>query len=357
MRIYFLASPLPRWGEGQGEGEGSRFFPLLFACVFAFGVSLAEFRIEDRSRDTPRVTTEPATLEMEKECARLEADLAQVPDDRPLADQVGKTKRELHRRHLRTAKSLEKDGYLLAAIGIYQRALIYDPKSREAARRMEGAKVRLARIDRWRAEQFYQRGLKAYLSGNREYAEDSWKSALQIDPGMEEAQAALEQLNAEADLQGPGEPGAAGAGSLSVPEVAMDNDVRGMLWNQNYRNAEEFIRQGRYEDAEKAFEKALVHQPNDADTKEQLANVRKVLEKKRRKSSMEFYWLGVRAVQSLDYRKAHRHLKQAVENDPENREARSLLKDLVKKHPEVLHPQERGKTDLNDIIKENSGGW
>jgi len=355
--VLLVASP------HRGEAIGCLLVFLLFTFSYAQNLSHVPAPEPDANE----------TIRIEKDCLELEKQSKDSPDDKKLKKRLEVTRQVLYHRHFKAAEEMEKQGYFLSSIGYYQRALFYKPQDKPALKSVDRVRSKLQGMDKRDAEEAYDIGMRAYQKGDKTTAADYWKRALELDQKNEKAKIALEQLNPQ-DL--PPTPAAnskteeelpipvvnqpdklseGGSGTAQPKEnntkvvIPKDPDVLESLWEQSYRSGTEHFRFGDYEGAQKAFKKALKYSPDDVSTQEYLTKVQAILSKKNNEKSKDFYWLGVKALQGLDYRSAYRYLSSSVEADPSNPDARKLLTDLIKKQPDVLKdstPQTRDHGNL-----------
>jgi len=118
-----------------------------------------------------------------------------------LQEMVQKTKSNMDRISKKLAEYHFSKGYkfyqqnkIEEAIQEFKRTLDFNPQYEGAKERLTTLRLHLKKIKKEQADDYYQKGLKAYNEGDLKQATDYWKKAVELYPGHEEAKRALERV-------------------------------------------------------------------------------------------------------------------------------------------------------------------
>ncbi|MBI4396038.1 MAG: PorV/PorQ family protein [Elusimicrobia bacterium] len=87
-----------------------------------------------------------------------------------------------------------QDGHWFEAQQSYEKALHYNPQHSGARNALEGVKIKITESQKAQSEDFYTKGLEAYLLGDKDKATALWQKAIEINPNHEEAKRGLERV-------------------------------------------------------------------------------------------------------------------------------------------------------------------
>lgn len=179
-------------------------------------------------------------------------------------------------------------------------------------------------------------GQRAFISGNYDEAEVSFKKAADIDPKEEYVQKKIADIKAKR------------AEKENQNKKALADKYQELL-----KNAVTAYNAGKYDDAEKLYQQALAANPTDSWPQEQLKRIEgkkteaKLAEENKRQEELYKGYLaaGAKALASKSYDEARGDYQQALNIKPKDATAQSKLKEIDKKLADQQLEEDNKKKD------------
>ena len=346
-------------------------FTLSF-CLLLFGrVSAEEGQSELPSVDDPAVVTTTYYLDSYIQMARL---FEAAPNYKPAQAIVDKIRSELSRtadprmvrflreqvaRRLALAQKTLENGEFVNARERFEAILVVQPNNADAQRLLQAAQERLANA----TEELFKAGMDALQAGHYEKAQEFFSHALALNPQHERAkieygkvslliQTAEEARRWQSDLETLKDSYILGTqyskagqfekaylsfkGVLEIDPLhaqaqAHLEELQGRMFQEYFSHGMEEIRSGKLSKAVEDLSRALTFNPKNAEARAALETARNRLIQQKKIEAQRLYRKGLEAIQGGNKKAAIDFWQKAVEQDPENLDAKRGLERLRSK--------------------------